>query len=960
MVILLGVLMDVKRIGEIVREYRKSQQLTQSKAAELSNVGTRFLSELENGKFTVELGKVLQVFKALNIDPAQAFSADSSTSSWCNIADNVRTKREQELITQLSRHPALIVGDVQEMVQAVNTVMGEFYKSDHCSIYLLDENANHFYCEDYFVVSKGTHVRAPMVYRESEWPNYFEAIFSTRTIDAHDARNDIRTKDLLDSDLMPLDIYSGLYSAIRVSGKVVGIVATEHSGELRTWTPDEIVFHGELADVVAQTLMNKERIRIEDDAFMQAKKREELEQVLNTSQVVVVSWKNETGLPISFVSENISQFGYTPKDFTSGEVMFTDIIYPDDIPFVVEQIESDKTDMQLMSSNHLQYRILTKSGQVRWIEDRWNISSDGTEFHGLLQDITEKQETRQSLNILSNALEQSGSAIFITNKDGIIEYVNARFSQVTGYSSHETVGKTPTILRAFETPEDVYSDLWRTVMSGQDWRGEIQLRRKNSDNYWALMSVSPISNEAGKITHFVTVSEDISEQKQTQQRMEQLVFYDTLTGLENRRLFKDRLDQAVKVAERSGRAIGVLYLDIDQFKRVNDTLGHEAGDALLKIMGNRLRGCVRQEDTVARLGGDEFAIILMDVGGSGGADIVARKLLQKISQPIALTIKGVVHDVIVSASLGITLAPIDSIDPAILVKNADLAMYRAKEVGRNNYQFFTEDMNQQMTNRMYLENELRRAMERDEFSLEFQPLVRLENNKIVAFEALLRWNHPTRGVVTPDQFISVAEDNGLIIPIGVWVLRESCKQAKLLQDEGLDPIKVCVNLSVQQFKDPHLLSIVKNTLVEVGLDAKWLELEITESLLMDNAHEVIRKLHELKSLGVSLAIDDFGTGYSSLSYLKRLPIDIVKVDRSFVRDIPNDQNDVEITAAVIAMAHKLKLKVVAEGVETDQQKIFLCNNACDYAQGYFFSKPLSKQNLRIMLENGILTSATAH
>jgi EAL domain-containing protein (putative c-di-GMP-specific phosphodiesterase class I) len=348
----------------------------------------------------------------------------------------------------------------------------------------------------------------------------------------------------------------------------------------------------------------------------------------------------------------------------------------------------------------------------------------------------------------------------------------------------------------------------------------------------------------------------------------------------------------------------------------------------------------------------------MDVGGSGGADTVARKILQKISQPIALTIQGVVHDVIVSASIGITLAPIDSIDPPILMKNADLAMYRAKEVGRNNYQFFTEDMNQQMTNRMYLENELRRAMERDEFSLEFQPLVRLQDDKIIAFEALLRWHHPTRGLVAPDQFISVAEDNGLIIPIGEWVLREACTQAKLLQNEGLDPVKVCVNLSVQQFRDPHLLTIVKNTLSEIGLEAKWLELEITESMLMDNADEVIRKLHELKSLGLSLAIDDFGTGYSSLSYLKSLPIDIVKVDRSFVRDIPNDQNDVEITAAVIAMAHKLKLKVVAEGVETEQQKTFLRNNACNYAQGFFFSQPLDKQNLRTMLENGIPASAT--
>jgi diguanylate cyclase (GGDEF)-like protein len=483
--------------------------------------------------------------------------------------------------------------------------------------------------------------------------------------------------------------------------------------------------------------------------------------------------------------------------------------------------------------------------------------------------------------------------------------------------------------------------MWKSILEGQTWYGEIRNRRKNGELFWALETISPIQDKKGKITHFVAVSEDLTKLKETQLEMERLTFYDSLTGLENRRLFRDRLEQSLQGSGRLNHSIALLYLDLDQFKRINDTLGHDAGDQLLKTIAKRLRSIVKSGDTVARLGGDEFALLLTHIKGSSDTGAIARRILEALNEPIQLANQ----DVIVTTSIGITLSPDDTTDPNMLMKNADLAMYRAKELGRNNYQFYTEGMNVEALGRLFLENELRNAIEKRQFILYFQPILDFKCKKMKGVEVLVRWNHPERGLISPEQFIPVAEETGLIVPLGKWIIEESCRQGVALQQCADTPLLVSVNLSTRQFNDPNLANIIEQALKNSELPPLLLELEITESMLMDKLDEAIDILNHLKSFGVSIAIDDFGTGYSSLSYLKRLPINKVKVDKSFVCDIPDNRNDMEITAAVIAMAHKLNLKVTAEGIESVEQLNFLEANHCDFGQGFYYSRPIDFETL---------------
>lgn len=429
--------------------------------------------------------------------------------------------------------------------------------------------------------------------------------------------------------------------------------------------------------------------------------------------------------------------------------------------------------------------------------------------------------------------------------------------------------------------------------------------------------------------------------EQTQSEMERLAFFDPLTGLGNRRLIRDRIRQAIKIAQRSQRSVALLYLDLDQFKQINDSLGHESGDRLLLTVANRLQSCVRDQDTVARIGGDEFVILLTDVNGAYGTRIVANKILEALRQPIPLAGGSIV----VTTSVGVAVAPEDGSDEQVLLRNADLAMYRAKKSGRDNCQFFTEGMNHEATDRLQIETQLRTGMAEAQFQLHFQPILGLRDQRVVGLEALLRWQHPERGLLLPDEFIDIAEDTGLIVPLGEWVLKTACHNAKALQLAGVGNLRVAINLSARQFLHAGLPKLVAHCLHTTGLEPQFLEIEITESMVMENTGESAARLRELKTLGVSLSIDDFGTGYSSLSYLKRFPIGTLKVDRSFVRGIPDDPTNIAICAAVIAMAHKLKLTVVAEGIETQEQLAFLRENSCDFGQGYLFSEALSLRRL---------------
>ena len=583
-------------------------------------------------------------------------------------------------------------------------------------------------------------------------------------------------------------------------------------------------------------------------------------------------------------------------------------------------------------------------------EAQLRLLEEMTEDVSFALDHIEHEELRkqgdEKLRKLSRAVEQSANAVLITDRAGIIEYINPWFTKITGYLPEELVGKTTRILRSSETHPETHKRMWDTLLSGKEWQGELHNAKKNGELYWCLQTISPLKNEAGEVTHFVAITEDISERKQTEKTIRHLAFHDALTGLPNRRLFRDRLNQVAVAGERSKTTFALVLLDLDHFKTVNDTLGHGAGDELLQIIGERLKDSIRSGDTLARMGGDEFALLAVDVLHLDDVARLARKMLDALLPPV--NVRG--HDIYLTTSIGITLYPADSNDVDVLIKNADIALYRAKELGRNNFQFFTRDMNSAMLHRLNLENSMRQAIERQEFMLHYQPQVDLASGAIHCVEALIRWQHPELGLVPPSQFIPLAEETGMIGLIGEWVLRTACMQGKAWESAGL-AIRVAVNLSARQFREGDLAEKITAILRDTGLTPSLLEVEMTEGVLMQDTAQASATLDALHHMGLQISIDDFGTGYSSLSYLKRLPIDILKIDQSFVRDIHTDPDDRAIVTAVIALAHSLKLKVVAEGVETEDQLAFLRERACDFMQGYLFSRPIPADDVTQLLRS---------
>ncbi len=561
-------------------------------------------------------------------------------------------------------------------------------------------------------------------------------------------------------------------------------------------------------------------------------------------------------------------------------------------------------------------------------------------------DASARRQADESLRKLSRAVEQSPNAVIVTDRAGRIEYVNPKFSEINGYTAAEAIGRNPRLLSSGETAGELYREMWDNLLAGAEWRGEFRNRRKNGELYWCLESISPVKNERGEITHFVGMMEDISERKLAESTIRRLAFYDPLTDLPNRRLMRERLERAIIWSRRGGTQAALLYIDLDRFKTVNDTLGHSVGDALLKAAAIRLAHCVREEDTISRLGGDEFAVVLGNVHGSEEAVAVAEKIIATMQAPFPVD----EHEIFITASVGISLYPTDTADMDSLLKNADIALYQAKDQGRNSFQFYSERINTLAMERLELENGLRKAIERGELYLEYQPQLDLKTGAVFGLEALARWRHPVLGQIPPDKFIPLAEETRLIIPIGEWILRTACNQLKAWHDAGRDDLTISVNLSAVQFRQKGLLDTVARVLGEAGIPAAKLELEITESILMGDTGETIATLTGLRSLGVRLSIDDFGTGYSSLGYLKRFPVSTLKIDRTFVRDITVDPDDKAIAEAVIALAKSLKLWVIAEGVETEAQLYILRQLDCDSIQGYFVSRPVLAEHVPALLQ----------
>jgi diguanylate cyclase (GGDEF)-like protein/PAS domain S-box-containing protein len=576
------------------------------------------------------------------------------------------------------------------------------------------------------------------------------------------------------------------------------------------------------------------------------------------------------------------------------------------------------------------------------------VSSIATQLGSVIQRKRAEEAMRRSENQLRALIDAEPECVKTIAADGAIVQMNvAGLAMVEADHIGQVIGKSlfDLLLPEYREPFRAYVE---HVLHGNKATMEFEIVGLKGTHRWMETHAVSKPHDGGGPPVLLGIMRDISARKKTEGRLIQLAHYDSLTDLPNRTQFIDRLVQAMADAERQERLVGVVFLDLDRFKYINDSLGHDKGDQLLREVAIRLGGAIRRGDTVARLSGDEFALVLASMGHVDEAVIVAQKILDVFRQPFC--VDG--HELFVTASLGITLYPFDDVSAQELLRNADVAMYRAKESGKNNYQFYVADMTAKITERMMLENDLRPALERGEFSLHYQPIADCRSGRILGMEALLRWKHPARGMISPAEFIPLAEETGLIVPIGEWVLREACGQCRRWQQQGFTSLYVAVNLSARQFHQKDLPLAIYNILQETGLNPDSLELELTEGLIMQQAESSINTLRELKAMDISISIDDFGTGYSSLSYLKRFPIQVLKIDQSFVRGIPGDGDDVAIAGTIITMAHSLVLRVVAEGVETKEQLDFMREHGCDSIQGSYFSKPLPADQFENFLKNG--------
>lgn len=544
------------------------------------------------------------------------------------------------------------------------------------------------------------------------------------------------------------------------------------------------------------------------------------------------------------------------------------------------------------------------------------------------------QASSEHLRLAQKVIDASLDGIIITDASGVIQSVNPSFTTLTGYTPEEAVGNTPRMLQSGRHSRDFYQAMWRELLEQGYWQGEVWNRRKNGEIYPEWLSITVIRNDVGEVRQFAAIFSDITNRKRREERIHTLAYFDDLTGLANRRLFLDRLQLAMANAHRHRHRLAVLFLDLDLFKRINDTLGHHAGDQVLREIARRLQQGVREGDSVARLGGDEFTILVPEVGALSGVEQLASRLIDCIGRPIPL----LGQEMTVSTSIGISIYPEDGETTEILLKHADTAMYRAKENGRNHYCFYTSLMGEHNHSELALEYGLRRALAQNELTLAYQPKVDMAKGCLVGLEALLRWEDEALGTVSPGQFIPLAEKLGLIERLGDWVLEAVCQQ--LGQWQGLPRVPVAINVSARQLNEAAFCDNLEVTLARHGIEPCWIELELTESCLIPaSADNTLRVLQRLRALGVRLSIDDFGTGYSSLSYLRRLPIDTLKIDASFVRDLPHRREDAQITQAVIAMARALNLEVIAEGIETLDQACFLLQHGCAVGQGFWLARP---------------------
>ncbi|MEQ1529590.1 MAG: EAL domain-containing protein, partial [Methylococcales bacterium] len=719
---------------------------------------------------------------------------------------------------------------------------------------------------------------------------------------------------------------------INKSGRVLGAF-TIHYRQAKRPSVAEIALLERYANLAELIIEHKQS----EVALQESEER--LRFVLEGSELGLWDWQ---------IKQNVVQrnaiwaeiLGYKENEIKNTVQQWLDLVHPEDKKAALQSIKnvlSGRSDI-----HEIEYRMIHKDGSLKWVHDhakvvQHDVNGRPVRMSGTQADITKIKQAEEELRIAAIAFE-SQEGMFVTDTQCVILRVNKSFTKITGYTESDTLGHTPRLFQSGLQNAGFYQVMWEQLHRTGEWQGEIWNRRKNDEIYPAWLTITAVKANNAKVSHYVATLTDITTRKLAEEKIAKLAFYDALTHLPNRRLLMEHLEHCIAVSKRDGKQMAVLMLDLDRFKAVNDSLGHQAGDELLQQVAKRLSLRLRDADMVARLGGDEFIVLLADIKNREDAGQVAENIVEDLSASFHL-LQG--SDVRIGVSIGISLCPQHSEMSDSLMEQADIALYQAKNKGRGQFEYFSGNLVSTAHDRLVMEKRLSRAIEHQELHLVYQAQVEINTNKIIGAEVLLRWKNSIDGFTPLHRFIPIAEESGLILNIGEWVLREACRQGRLWLDQGLPPLSLSVNLSPLQFRQTEISPLIASILAETAYPAEYLMLEITESALMANQEHAVEMLNQLHQLGIRLAIDDFGTGYSSLAYLKRFPLDILKIDKRFVDEITNIDDDLDIASTIITMGHILGYKILAEGVETEEQLNFLREKGCDVYQGYIKSRPVS-------------------
>lgn len=917
--------------------------------------------------------RVRPVHKGRPVIGATAVLRDVSTRWYAEQRVNEVERQlriQQEALLQLSKWQPGAAADITDVLRSITQTAARSLNVERVSVWLFDADRSRMKCLDIYHLGRDAHESGSELVA-NDYPAYFRALEAGRAIAADDAHTDPATFEFSQGYLTPLGIASMMDAPIRRGGEVIGVLCHEHVGAQRHWSVEEQNFSASLADTVCLAIGFFDHKSANDSLKRVEHALRKIHELTSTASLTFTQKVQgllqmgcaQLGLDMGIlarVSGDVYRVmvavpieGFIEKDqeFVLDDTYCCEVVRTQQ-PMAVEHVGQSPWKAHPAYREHrLEAYIglpVVVNGAAFGTLSFLSIEPRQTHFsatdHEIVQLVArwigaelERQENEARMRKLSSALEQTADAVMITDRDGTIEYINRAFEVMSGYTPAELKGRNPSILKSGQETDEFYARLHEALARGEPFSNVFINRRKSGEVYYQEETISPLRDDSGTITHFISTSKDVSEQVESKKRLFHLAHYDILTGLPNRVMFAERLAHALRQAQRNRQKVAVMLLDLDHFKNVNDTLGHGVGDELLKQVAARLNSSVRGTDTVARLGGDEFTVLLECLAQVDDAGNTAAHLMDACREPF--TLNG--NEVYVTASLGVAAYPDDAKTGDDLMKAADTAMYHAKESGRDAYRFFTPDMTARVLERVLLESQLRRALENEEFEVYFQPRVNLRSGRAVGAEALLRWNSPTRGLVAPSHVIGVLEETRLIIPVGDWILSKTCDQIRDWERRGIDDLRVSVNLSAVQFRQHKLAARIDDILHQAGVAPEKLELEITESVLMDDVEDCSHALEEFREMGIRVSIDDFGTGFSSMSYLKRFPVQNLKIDASFVHDVTTNPDDAAIAEAILSLGRTLKMDVTAEGVETADQLEFLRSRGCDEGQGFLYSMPLA-------------------